>query len=809
MYNIILFSLISLSIIKSPDLELVKQDTIQGPQVTREKLFLHTDRDAYFKDEILWYKVYLVEALTGQLTDFSNNIHIELISPDLKIIESKIIRVENGIGNGDISLPKYLASGNYILRGYTNSMRNCGNILFFAKRIRILNSYEKSLVGSTKPEKGIRINFFPEGGTLVNNISSTVVFKATDNLGKGYNCEGDIFSSDGTKVTDFKSLHSGLGSFILKPIGGLSYFAVIKNVTGEDIRYDLPKSIGKGVSIHYEKEENGKLIFIIKTNVETFPLITGRDLFLEIKDHNTLVQSIRFKINSLFNRLEIPENDLQPGIIQFTLSAGNSFPLCQRLIFNPNRQNIEPVVELKRIGVENEDSILIKIGIKSDSIIDPTAFVSISVTRNCDDFSSYYKSMASWFLLDSEIRGTIEDPAYFFDEKNPDRTADLDLLLCTRSSRDFICKYDSLRFLRENGFSVSGRINNLYGKSKIGKTLINIGLLSENSTVFTKVFTDETGRFKLSGIDLVGEALVTARLSKTGDNYKYKILFDSIQYTPPQVENINEISVEDSFQDHHSIRTITPTLDLPALKYKLSDTIRLPEIKVTGQKIASYDPQIVKVTHDRQLYGLPDNEVIITPQNEFLSNAFEVLAGKVPGVYVTGTSPNINIVIRGPGTVNGGPSPLFLLDGARVSKEEILDLPVYSIDRIDVLKGGSTANFGMKGGAGVIAVITKTGNRPLERKQPSTVTVNKIKGYDLSRTFYPTEYETNVSNEANPGKIQTLIWEPDIILENNQLKSIKFKNPGPSSSIEIRVEGVTSSGVPFSKSILYKEKMVP
>jgi uncharacterized protein YfaS (alpha-2-macroglobulin family) len=98
-----------------------------------EKVYLHADRDSYFAGEDIWFKAYLIDALDHLLTDHSNNLHVELISPSSKIISDRIIRLDNGSGNGDLRLPDDIKSGRYRLRAYTNYMRNFGDQLFFSK----------------------------------------------------------------------------------------------------------------------------------------------------------------------------------------------------------------------------------------------------------------------------------------------------------------------------------------------------------------------------------------------------------------------------------------------------------------------------------------------------------------------------------------------------------------------------------------------------------------------------------------------------------------------------------------------------
>ena len=81
---------------------------------------------------------------------------------------------------------------------------------------------------------------------------------------------------------------------------------------------------------------------------------------------------------------------------------------------------------------------------------------------------------------------------------------------------------------------------------------------------------------------------------------------------------------------------------------------------------------------------------------------YEYLEGRVAGVEVTYDK---RIVIRGVNTVNGSSDPLILVDGQEW--QDISALNPNDIKSIDVLKGSSTAIYGVRGSNGVILITTK------------------------------------------------------------------------------------------------------
>ena len=139
---------------------------------------------------------------------------------------------------------------------------------------------------------------------------------------------------------------------------------------------------------------------------------------------------------------------------------------------------------------------------------------------------------------------------------------------------------------------------------------------------------------------------------------------------------------------------------------------------------------------------------VVSGQSE---NVYDLLAGKLSGVRVSGTDGNPNsmqsITVRGGGSpIRSLSCPLFVVDGVILDNAvncsqdafwqygesaytSILDplafLSVYDIEKIEVLKDQSaTALYGSRGAAGVILITTRKGNdRKFHAQWNSDVTV--------------------------------------------------------------------------------------
>ena len=129
------------------------QDTIIAnfslmERIPKEKLYLHLDKPFYGAGEKIWFKGYLVNAITHQNNAQSNFIITELINRSDSIVERKKIRRDSLGFHNAFTLPATLPAGDYYLRGYSNWMLNEDPDFFFSRNIKIGNSIDNTIVSS-------------------------------------------------------------------------------------------------------------------------------------------------------------------------------------------------------------------------------------------------------------------------------------------------------------------------------------------------------------------------------------------------------------------------------------------------------------------------------------------------------------------------------------------------------------------------------------------------------------------------------------------------------------------------------------
>src|SRR5690606_24978962 len=141
----------------------------------------------------------------------------------------------------------------------------------------------------------------------------------------------------------------------------------------------------------------------------------------------------------------------------------------------------------------------------------------------------------TYFLLQSELRGEIAEPHYYFQEATEKRFADLDALLLTQGWRKY--KYDepavdSFSFSNELFPSLRGDVMGVFSKKKQSGVTLTMMSFGENSLMQMEE-TDSLGRFYFPLPDQYVDTLdvLLQSANKAGRNRDYTIQLDK-RYTP-------------------------------------------------------------------------------------------------------------------------------------------------------------------------------------------------------------------------------------------------------------------------------------
>jgi len=214
--------------------EVVKSFDKQLSVFPQEKVYLHTDKPYYLSGEKIWFRAHIVDAASHIPALSINCVFVELF--DMR--DSVICRVKTGFENDMFSGYIPVPEGGYILRAYTNTMRNMDEDYFFMKNIRIANPVARAIhsekyTGIPLSNDDFDVAFYPEGGNALYGCMGRIAFKSIQRDGREIDISGIVYDRQGGEITRFKTDVRGMGAFLLTPEQGKTYYAVCTNGKGQ------------------------------------------------------------------------------------------------------------------------------------------------------------------------------------------------------------------------------------------------------------------------------------------------------------------------------------------------------------------------------------------------------------------------------------------------------------------------------------------------------------------------------------------------------------------------------------------------
>lgn len=787
-----------------------------------EKVYVHTDKPYYVAGETIWFKSYLVDGMTHKSTVSSGLYYVELIGPKGRVVRSVTLNNTSWGVAGDFALPDQ-AEGKFILRGYTQSMRNFPDQFIFQREIRVFPlgtdvATVEEVREDVKDHGLFEINFFPEGGELVGGLPAKVGFKAVGLDGNGVDVEGKLVDEGGHFITVMKTMKWGLGFFSFTPEADKDYkVEIISNGVKKEV--PLPEVIKDGYTMHYIRG-NGQSFQVMLQSSDPKGL-QGALLYGHVRGRSFVAETIEGeKDKAVF---KISTDSLSEGVAHLTLFKSDGIPVCERLIFisHANRRG-NVAIQADQPTYRNRDKV--KLNLRAFSSDQDNVFggadLSVGVTdQSLVSHEPYGIDIRAYLLLSSEIRGRIEQPSYYFDPSNRGAELLLDLLMMTQGWRRFdwdqILEEDlpTVPYTPEESFTISGQITKLGDDEKPVKARVFFNTLDENF-LFAEVTTTEDGKFAFTGInfaDTTSIILKAQRYRETSNDgrskdspvsSKTRDRFVSIrldQRVPPQIDDTWTIPFYDKVQNvNRYVETHRNIAKIDSSYRQLS--VDLDAVTISARRINKKEQE----RQVAQLYSRPDQRLVVDSLGSIAvayQSIFDLIQSRFAGVQVQGVYPNQQAIIRGYSSVSGSNEARFVLDGVMISNEGVNNIPVQDIDYIDVLKSGATAAiFGSFGANGIIAIYTKKGasakQNAAERPRLGILDYDHP-GYYRARKFYQPNYDQKLPAHSKPDFRTTLYWNPSVIVDEKGGAQLEFFCDDKRSTYQVDVQGVARDGTPL------------
>lgn len=791
----------------------------------KEKVFLHLDKSFYTSGDDIWFKVYLVDGYTLQSNSLSKIVYVDLIDPNNKIVDTQTIKTEGGSGAGEFRLSDKLITGSYLIRAYTNYMRNFDDQFFFKKEIYVhSSSTDKTLtVKKGRPD----LQFFPEGGTIVNTCSNRLGFKVLGVNGKGVDVTGVIIDENKNEIVKFKTSKFGLGRVLFMPERNKTYKAHIK-YAGQEYFYDLPKSLNKGITMQVEDLPDHYQIIIQSSLDEGV-----NNLLLLGQQKEKIVGRAKIIGHEKASTINIPKSIFKQGIVQFTLLGKDEKPWCERLVFvEDNEDKTKVNITFTKNNYQRRELVEIDLFLNKNTQRMSQTNMSVAITDmlvvNSDDYESNIKS---YLLLSSDLREKIESPGYYFMAEDIQRKEVLDILLMTQGGREFITNESEThndiqpKYRVETGVSFKGNVKKFDDHNKISSE-VTLVISNKDFSFHDSIQTREGGRFFLGDYNIIDSTTIIfqvldfnkdkgkKRKNKKKSEMNYYIEFDKLSSPGVAFRSNLKNDLNKDYEKNYIERSKTTQVD--GINQYANDVVEIDEVVLKTVRKNKTDIYEIK----KKKLGVKHSNPSQLISSEQLENAADgnlitILESRIPGLDIRG---NI-ITLRGVTTVQQQDyykvpeKPLFLLDNIPTSYETIENLRVETIDFVEVLKGPRAAIYGSRASHGVIAIYTKTATG--ETGSFTTREVNKTEirnqnevlrfvhpGYYKAREFYEPVYKTGKTDYSKPDYRTTICWRPTIKFNSQGKATISFYAADKTTTYRVEIQGITPDGIPVKSEAL-------
>jgi len=742
----------------------------------QQKVYLSMDKPTYQAGESIWFKAYLLDATSHQISELSKNLFVEVNNSFGRNLMTHLCKIEDGYSYGSFSLPDTMGEGVYEIRAYTNWMRNFGDEYFFKKQFNLWNpEFAATIYRNEKKankqlkKKSIRkagktdLQFFPEGGELVAGLTSRVGFKAVNELGIGVDIEGTIFDNKKSQVGTFTSSHLGMGTFELTPEEGKKYYAELKTSGGRTSKFNLPEVLSEGYIIKADNLQDDEIRIDIGSSYSSSRVHLVAHVRGKVY-HSGELEVVQGKSNTTIDKLNIPT-----GILHLTLFDQESIPRCERLVFVKNQNPLIVRIEGIKRSYKIREKVELQLRISNENNEPVTGNFNLSVAdRDLSNESEEFQSdIISNLWLTSDLPGLVQEPDYYFDNDDREKSQHLDYLMMTQGWRRFLWKNITesnsmqINFPIERGLIVTGRITKELFDVPLKNLPVTLTVLSEFNDVYISR-TNTRGEYKFELPDYEDTVYVEITARRLSGKKNLVIYID--EATVPESEVLYTSYTKEMIVQGSNVYRPSEEEE--------EDT---SQVKMTG--LYNEADHVIKVDESLSTYG----------------SVLEILQGRVPGVMVTGNS----VLIRGPSSFLLSTEPLYLVDNVPVDVNAVQSINPLDIDRIEIIKGPKTAIYGSRGANGVIAVFTKRG-----RFIKKGALDFRMHGYHRAREFYSPRYGTEFDHLIEDTRT-TLFWHPMIMTDENGQAWLTFYNSGKEGTFWVQVEGVSDTGIPGRAEVRY------
>ncbi|HTQ64487.1 MAG TPA: hypothetical protein VMI12_06795 [Puia sp.] len=750
---------------------------LYATQYEQERVHIHFDKDAYLPGETVWMKAYIL--CGSKPSGISKNIYFDWTDSYGNLIYHSVAPITESVATGSFIVPPFLTGGAVHVKAYTQWMLNFDSSFLFNKDIAVLTSWDGNLL----PEKhNTSIQFFAEGGDLVNGLPSVIAFEAMDQRGTPVEVKGVVKKSNGDIIDSFSTMHRGMGTLSLRPISGETYTAFWKDEFGESHTTPLPQVKTTGAVMRITPEKDNSIHFQVERPADC------PDNFKSLTMIATMHQNVLYQSAIDLSTKTMADDDMNvssfpSGVLQITLFDAHMVPFAERVAFVNNHQYEfaaqfrKELVNLNKRG-RNEISIEVPDSLSSS--------LSVSVTDGGLG-SDTSNNIITDFLLSSDIKGNIVDPAYYFSTNQSNSNFYLDLVMRTHGWRRFkwqdvnagklpqiqypadsdYMKLKGQVFAPQSGFDASDSITLLIITKDRKKQILNLPL-------------NANGSFMQKGIFFYDSAQIVYKLNH-----------------PAKMNSNSSVRFQTGLLSQ-GILSNTRASDPEFIWTKVPDVVLEKESGGNITELHNYSRLSLAMTYVFSPANRNDQtKNSYETASHFLQNNFPDL--KFPYAPKESGDPTNNQENRYTSYSVNNPSQQqafnpqknnvnLSLDGVLVNMDDLKQLNMKEVLFIKFIQKTSPKD---------LPTLSITSRQSIDQ---NNIMNNKagfavITGYTPAKEFYSPQYADIIEDHPATDFRSTLYWNPHIVTDKNHRKiKLVFYNNDISNKFRIVIEGMNKEG---------------
>ena len=858
----------------------------------QEKVYLEFDNTAYFQGEDIWFKAFVTHATTLERAP-SGVLYVDFLAPTGQLILQQKLKIEAGQTDGVISLLDAgtqqtrekrgivaYPSGFYEIRAYTQNMLDFSPEAIFSRvipvytqpkyvgeydRSHVISNQDNPLVAKIRGEqkeqkeqkwrgKDVVVTFYPEGGSLVKGLPCRVAFKATGS---------DAFGLDGNLVVQggwdsLRTVHDGMGSFIITPTRDYTRTDFYPSGSGKDIITELPFMEISGYSMISDMLSDS----LLQVNIWRTQDRLGEQVALAVTCRGEVIYFDEI-IDVENSQLNIDCSGWPVGICRLTLFNKEGRVFSSRSIFHNGPAFNSPSIEAETDSMSRMscDKEIIEFKLTDESGNPLCDRFCLSVRDATDYGGGQTDNLQTNLLLSSDLKGYIHNPAWYLESNDEEHREALNLLTLVQGWERYewqtmtgLAEFEEKHRIEES-LTMNGWILSYARREPVSDISIYAALMPEDDKTLFESFdyqTDSTGYFGFDLSDFYGKGNFTIHLMETDKNgestYKTgkRIRFERADRPEPRPFFMQETDLNHNDHRPYDYKVDYTDFDLtPAQRRKLGKMIDDVDIEEESgkQRFIDYDTFISFEAEEDAELELDQGEYTTDIFGYFLDRGIRL--NTYDEEESQGTSVSDDETSKSSSSFYKDITPYFYvhnlqktlmqkpfdvpvnIDMIDVKSVIMYDRPMYPREIVDLVPldveyfrthmsaephvRPYRAPWGYEGYFDYFIWTAISDDRfylvDVQIKEDKDLLfydeirnlgrrTTTVKGFTRPVRFYAPEYPEGPI-EGNPDYRRTLYWNPNVITDENGRARVEFYNNSFTRKFTISAAGITASGVPY------------